>query len=173
MARSTQTWGPWGSFSPPRVGGASGTKQIFRESLSVCTPEHTQTAGPFPACTARLRDLLTPSQESGVLPSVYMTLGQCRVTDNLNSGGLLLSGFCFKHRILLPGFDCPELKILLGTAMEDDGWTPPYPVGGATRAGTESQQSRASCRAVTASGGSSLLQGRGFPFREQTHPSEG
>lgn len=65
------------------------------------------------------------------------------MTDNLNSGGLLLSGFCFKHRILLHGFDCPELKILLGAGMED-GCTPPCPVGGsshATHAGTESQQS--------------------------------
>lgn len=91
-----------------------------------------------------------PGSETSSFPAgsreyscVYMTLGRGRVTDDLNSGGLLVSEFCFKHRILLYGFGCPEFKNLPGAGMED-GCTPPCPVRGsshATRAGTESLQS--------------------------------
>lgn len=74
VPRSTPTWGPRSSFPPPGVrggGGGGGGKQTSRESLSVCTPEHTQAAGPFPACTARLGDLLFPRREWGVLLPIH------------------------------------------------------------------------------------------------------
>lgn len=121
-----------------------------------------------------------PGSETSSFPAgsreyscVYMTLGRGRVTDDLNSGGLLVSGF-----VLNIGSCYMALAALNSRISRELGWKMSVPhhaqLGAAPTPHVQvPSHCRASCGAETASGGSSLGQGRGLPLREQTHSSQG